>query len=211
MSTMSDYVYELKAKIGLEDGEFRSQLQEDGNLMKNTDSEVQQRANKMSKNMLTITGVGAAAVGAFAVSSVKTASTFDTAMSQVAATLGTTSDNVQELRDKALEMGKSTKYTAAEAAEGLNILAMSGYDATDSIAMIEDVLHLAAAGTIDMASAASYITGAMKGFNDETKTAADYADVMAKGATLANTSVSAFFTFSAISTASSFCTHLCVF
>ena len=56
--------------------------------------------------------------------------------------------------------------------------------------MIEDVLHLAAAGSMDMASAAGYISGAMKGFNDETKDSVYYADLMAKGATLANTSVS---------------------
>lgn len=87
-------------------------------------------------------------------------------------------------------MGAATNFSAAQAAEGLNILAMSGFDAAQSMEMIEDVLHLAAAGSMDMASAAGYISGAMKGFNDETKDSVYYADLMAKGATLANTSVS---------------------
>lgn len=140
------------------------------------------------------------AMTAFGVSSVKTGMEFDSAMSQVAATLGLTmsdiADNVegagdtfQALRDKAREMGGSTIFSAQEAAEGLNILAMSGYDATSSMEMIEDVLHLAAAGSMDMASAAGYVSGAMKGFNDATKDSGYYADLMAKGATLANTSV----------------------
>ena len=187
---MADYVYELMAKIGLDDAEYQRKLREDGKLSKNTSAELYAAATRMKQGMLLLTGAGIAAVGAFAVSSVKTAGEFDVAMSQVAATMGTTVDEIDELREKALEMGKSTKYTASQAAEGLNILAMSGYKAEDSIAMIEDVLHLAAAGGMDLASAAGYISGAMKGFNDETKDSQYYADLMAKGATLANTSVS---------------------
>lgn len=146
-----------------------------------------------------ITAVTAAAAG-FAASSVKTGMEFDSAMSQVSATMGMTVQDIQNnvngagdtfnaLREKALEMGSTTKFTAQEAAEGLNILAMSGYNAEESMNMIEDVLHLAAAGSMDMASAAGYVSGAMKGFNDKTKDAAYYADLMAKGATLANTDV----------------------
>ncbi len=145
-------------------------------------------------------GAATASVGLFAKSSVETGKQFETAMSQIAATLGITVDDIERnvdgagdtftaLREKALEMGRSTKFTSQEAAEGLNILAMSGYDAEHSIAMIEDVLHLAAAGSMDMASAAAYVSGAMKGFADDTKSAAYYADLMAKGATLANTDV----------------------
>lgn len=139
-------------------------------------------------------------MGAFAASSVKTGMEFDSAMSQVAATMGMTTLDIEKnvdyagdrfdmLRSKALEMGSATKFTAQEAAEGLNILAMSGYGATEAVGMIEDVLHLAAAGSMDMANAAGYISGAMKGFADDTKDAQYYADLMAKGATLANTDV----------------------
>ena len=140
------------------------------------------------------------AMVAFGTSAVKTGSEFDSSMSQIAATLGLTMDDIknnvggagdtfQALRDKAQEMGASTNFSASEAAEGLNILAMSGFDAEQSMDMVEDVLHLAAAGSMDMASAAGYVSGAMKGFNDETKDSGYYADLMAKGATLANTSV----------------------
>lgn len=155
---------------------------------------------------LIATGLAAATAGvvAFGKSSVDAGMGFDSAMSQIAATLGWTTEEINSnaerngvmvgdtfdaLRAKAAEMGSSTVYSAQEAAEGLNILAMSGYDAEQSMSMIEDVLHLAAAGSMDMASAAGYVSGAMKGFNDETKDSGYYADLMAKGATLANTSV----------------------
>lgn len=129
------------------------------------------------------------AVG-FLKDSLETGMGFDSAMSQVAATMGTTVDEITELRDKAKEMGAATNYSATQAAEGLNILAMSGYDAEHSMEMLEDVLHLAAAGGMEMSEAAGDISGAMKGFGDASKDSAYYADLMAKGATLANTSVS---------------------
>lgn len=140
------------------------------------------------------------AVAGFAAASVKVGASFDSAMSQVAATLGFTVNDIENnvngagetfdrLREKAREMGGSTIYSAQESAEALNILAMSGFDAEQSISMVEDVLHLAAAGSMDMASAAGFVSGAMKGFADDTKDAQYYADLMSKGATLASTSV----------------------
>ena len=146
-----------------------------------------------------LAGAGAAAT-AFAADAVSVGKEFDSSMSQVAATLGMTTEEIannidgagdtfQALRDKAQEMGAATNFSASQAAEGLNILAMSGFDAEKSISMVEDVLHLAAAGSMDMASAAGFISGTMKGFADETNTSAYYANLMAKGATLANTDV----------------------
>ena len=129
------------------------------------------------------------AVG-FLKDSVATGMGFDSAVSQIAATMGKSVDQITELRDKAKEMGAATNYSATQAAEGLNILAMSGYDAEHSMGMLEDVLHLAAAGGMEMSEAAGDISGAMKGFGDASKDSAYYADLMAKGATLANTSVS---------------------
>ena len=146
-------------------------------------------------------GAAVGAVGAFGMSAVNTGIEFDSAMSQVSATMGMTTadiagnvngagDTFEALRDKAKEMGAATNFSATQAAEGLNILAMSGFDATSSMDMIEDVLHLAAAGGMEMAESADFIAGSMKGFNDSTKDSAYYADLMAKGATLASTSVS---------------------
>lgn len=189
-------VFELVAKLRLDSSEYEAgvknakdsgeKLSKASKGLKALDNGV----NKILKVGAVAATAAAAGMTAFAKSAVDTGMGFDAAMSQVAATLGTTVDQIGELRAKAQEMGASTVYSAKEAAEGLNILAMSGYDADQSIGMIEDVLHLAAAGGMDMASAAGFISGAMKGFADDTKDAGYYADLMAKGATLANTSVS---------------------
>lgn len=168
-----------------------------------TDAAGKSSGESMGKKLVgALTGVVAAAgIGKTIKDAIMTDMDFDTSMSQIAATLGMTADQIRSnadgigdtfkaLRDKAQEMGAATNFSASEAADGLNILAMSGFTAEQSMDMIGDVLHLAAAGSMDMADAAGYVSGAMKGFSDSTRDSAYYADLMAKGATLANTNVS---------------------
>ena len=63
------------------------------------------------------------AVSSFTKNSVSAGMSFDTAMSQVAATMGKSVDEIQELRDFAKEMGATTKYSATESAQALNYMA----------------------------------------------------------------------------------------
>lgn len=114
---------------------------------------------------------------------------FESSVSQIAATMGKTTDEISDLTEKAKEMGATTQFSATEAAQGLNILAMSGLNTEEQIAGIEKVLNLAAAGGLTLESAASYTTGTVKGFGDTMENAQYYTDLMAKGATLANTNV----------------------
>jgi TP901 family phage tail tape measure protein len=157
-------------------------------------------ARKIGEAFVDMASQAGGAVKSFVEDSINVGATFERSVDQIAATLGYSAEDIANnvdgaadkmgaLEAKAKEMGASTNFTATQAAEGLNILAMSGYDAEHSIAMIEDVLHLAAAGSMDMAQAAGFVSGAMKGFNDETKDSGYYTDLMAKGATLANTNV----------------------
>ena len=142
-----------------------------------------------------ITAAGAAVVG-LAKSSIDTGKAFDSSMSQVAATMGTTVDQIEFLADAAKEMGATTSFTASEAADGLNILAMAGMDMKESVtataesaSLLETTLNMASAGALSLEDSAGYLTGTLKGFGDEASNAQFYADLMAKGATLANTSV----------------------
>ena len=132
---------------------------------------------------------GSAAAVAFTKTSIDAGMNFDTAMSQVAATMGTTVDKIGNVKAKAEEMGRTTKYTATEAAEGMNILAQAGLSADEQISGIGTVLNLASAGAMSLEESASYTAGAVKGFGDSMSNASYYADLMAKGATLANTDV----------------------
>lgn len=141
---------------------------------------------KTSLGVFTSYVAGATAV---ATASIKVGKDFETANSQLAATMGKTVDQIKPLTEKAKELGETTSFSATEAAEGLNILAMSGLNAKEQISTIEPVLNLASAGTLSLAEASSFTTGAVKGFKDEMKNTNYYTDLMAKGATLANTDV----------------------
>lgn len=193
-------VFELVAKLGLDTSEYDKGLEQAGKTGQSFGSKVGGVLKGAGKAAAIGIGAATTAVVGFAKASIDTGKEFDVSMSQIAATLGLTVDDIENnvngagdtftsLRDKAKEMGAATNFTASQAADGLNILAMSGYDANESMSMIEDVLHLAAAGAMDMGSAAKYVSGTMKGFNDKSKTSGYYANLMAKGATLANTNV----------------------
>ncbi len=146
---------------------------------------VAEGANKVANATKGIT----VAVTAVATASIKTSADFETAMSQLAATMGTTRDQIDDLADFAKEMGAATSFSAVEAAEGLNTLALAGLTAKEQMAALPTVLDLAAAGAMDMATAASYVVGAVKGFSDSMENSAYYADLIAKGATMAATDV----------------------
>lgn len=130
-----------------------------------------------------------AAVSGFAATSVKTGMEFDSAMSQVAATMGKTTDEIQELRDFAQEMGATTAFSATQAAEALNYMALAGYDAETSIAMLPNVLNLAAAGSIDLASASDMITDAQSALGLTLEQTNAMVDQMAAASSKSNTSV----------------------
>ena len=128
----------------------------------------------------------------------QTGKSFETATSQIAATMGKSKDEITNIIDEAERLGATTKFTATEAAEGFNILAMSGLKAEEQIATIGDVLNLAAAGAESMDASAQQVVGTMKGFSMELDGVTDginnsqyVADLLAKGATLAATDVNA--------------------
>ena len=85
----------------------------------------------------------------------KTAADFDTAMSKVAAVSGATGKDLDALRDKAREMGAKTKFSASEAAEAMNYMAMAGWKTEDMLSGIEGVMNLAAASGEDLATTSS--------------------------------------------------------
>lgn len=125
-------------------------------------------------------------------SSVGVGMTFDASMSQVAATMGTTVDQIGNLTKVAKEMGSSTKFTATQAADALNYLALAGYDAAKAAEVLPSVLNLAAAGGMDLAYASDLVTDAMASLNIEAnkQNVDDFGNKLAMAASKANASVS---------------------
>lgn len=180
---------ELFVTLAIKDTAYKQGLKDaEGNASSST-SKIGGAFKAVGKVAKTAMVAGSAAAVAFTKTSIDAGMNFDTAMSQVAATMGTTADKIGNVKAKAEEMGRTTKYTATEAAEGMNILAQAGLSADEQISGIGTVLNLASAGAMSLEESASYTAGAVKGFGDSMSNASYYADLMAKGATLANTDV----------------------
>lgn len=129
------------------------------------------------------------AVGAFAASSVEVGKSFDSSMAQVAATMGVTVDEIDELREYAKDMGAKTAFSATQASEALNYMALAGYDASQSMEMLPNVLNLAAAGDMELARASDMVTDAQSALGLEMKDMEGFVDQLAKTASKSNTSV----------------------
>lgn len=180
---------ELFVTLAIKDTAYKQGLKDaEGNASSST-SKIGGAFKSVGKVAKTAMAAGSAAAVAFTKTSTDAGMSFDSAMSQVAATMGTTVDKIGDVKAKAEEMGRTTKYTATEAAEGMNILAQAGLSADEQISGIGTVLNLASAGAMSLEESASYTAGAVKGFGDTMSNASYYADLMAKGATLANTDV----------------------
>ena len=138
------------------------------------------------KKLLPVTG----AVTALGTAAVKTAADFDSAMSQVAAVSGATGSDLEALRDKAREMGAKTKFSASEAAEAMNYMAMAGWKTGDMLDGIEGIMNLAAASGEDLATTSDIVTDALTALGLSAADSGHFADILAAASSNANTNVS---------------------
>ena len=153
------------------------------------DEVMQNVGNKISgagEKLMPITA-GVTALGTLAV---KTGADFDSAMSKVAAVSGATGEELDALRDKARDMGSKTKFSASEAAEAMNYMAMAGWKTEDMLSGIEGIMNLAAASGEDLATTSDIVTDALTAFGLTAADSGHFADVLAAASSNANTNVS---------------------
>lgn len=164
---------------------------------KNALSQATKGLGSITKTVASATAAAAAAVGAMGIAAINTGREFEGAMSQVAATMlidKTTAEGqkaFETLENAARECGASTAFSATEAAEALNYLALAGYDADKAATALPTVLKLAGAGAMDLASASDMVTDSMSALGIEATEAnlTQFSDQLAQTASKANTSV----------------------
>lgn len=183
-------LFDLVAVLTLNKSDFSSGL-------KSAEGEASNFGNKIKSGFGTIAKVGGALMTAttgamigFGKSAVAAGADFDKAMSQVAATMGKSVSEIQDLRNFAQEMGSTTSFSATEAAEALNYMALAGYDAETSMMMLPNVLNLAAAGDMELARASDMVTDAQTALGLSLEDTNVMVDQMAKISSTTNTSVS---------------------
>ena len=114
---------------------------------------------------------------------------FDDTMRKVKATSGATGNEFNQLRTKALQMGRDTKFTASESAEAMNYMALAGWDTKDMLKGVGGVMNLAAASGEDLASVSDIVTDNLTAFGMKAKDSTHFADVLAQTSSKANTDV----------------------
>lgn len=122
--------------------------------------------------------------------SIKVGSSFEAGMSKVQAVSGASNEQLQRLSDKAKEMGATTKFSATEAADAMNYMAMAGWKTEDMLNGIDGIMNLAAASGEDLATTSDIVTDALTAFGLSASDSTHFADVLAAASSNANTNVS---------------------
>lgn len=143
-------------------------------------------AGQLGVTLTTTVTAAAAAAGTMAVT---TFTSFDDAVKQVQATMGATAEDMELITAAAKEMGADTRYSATNAAEALNYLALAGYDAQQACTALPKVLALAQAGNMNLAYASDLATDAMSALGLGIGDLSTFTDQMARTSQKANTSI----------------------
>lgn len=195
-------LYDLMIKIGVDTSELDSAMQKAKDSVNGFGSTAK---GVFAGNLLYdgVKKIGSAMVD-FGKDSIQTGMNFDKAMSQVQATMLKSNEEMENsigsvdtayghfegnLREFAQFLGENTAFSATQAAEALNYMALAGYSTQQSMDMLPNVLSLAAAGHIDLAKASDMVTDAQTAMGIEFQDMSQVIDEMAKAASTGNTSV----------------------
>ena len=181
-------------KISKNVGTFKKDLEGAGTSgktsMESLGQSMQQVGTKMTATGKVMTATVTTPIVALGTAAVKTAADFDTQMSKVQAISGATGSDMQKLRDKAREMGAKTKFSASEAGQGFEYMAMAGWKTGDMLDGIEGIMNLAAASGENLGTTSDIVTDALTAFGLKAKDSGHFADVLAAASSNANTNVS---------------------
>ena len=183
----------LKAGEGMADGTVIIDTELDNSGIETNLNKLETLTKTGLKGLTTAVGAVGGAIVGLGAAATTVGMDFESSMSQVAATMGITVDEIAngseafELLEK--EAGKTTKYSASQSAEALNYLALAGYEAEEAVEALPTVLNLAAAGGLDLAYASDLVTDSMSALGLEMDSLEGFVDQLAKTSQKSNTSV----------------------
>ena len=142
------------------------------------------RFNIVAKQMVRVLGVGlAVAAGA----AVRSFANLQQTMAQVRGITQATERQFARLNAQALQLGRTTRFTAQQVAEGQLLLARAGLDVGEIIAALPGTLSLAQAAAVEVGQAADIVTNALASFRKGADETQRFVDVLAKTTVSANT------------------------
>lgn len=194
-------LFEIAFRLGASiDPSMRNSFNQANKYLNNLD----RKTNQTSKNskglnailfplkgtLLGIAGAAGAAASALAGIGIKKSMDFEEQLSSIQALTGATNKEMKQMSDLALEMGSKTKYSALEAAQGIEELLKAGITpAQVKAGSLEAALNLATAGGLDLAQSAEIMSTALNSFKNDSLKASDAANILAGTANASATSV----------------------
>lgn len=207
---MASNVFEIYAKLGLDTSAYDKALDDAMRRAQAASGDIDglgtgatKTSGAMSKFGTVVKGgvtgalkVAGAAIGAATTAVVglgtyaaKTGMEFESQMSKVQAISGATGDELEALEDKAEEMGAITKFSATEAGQAYEYMAMAGWKTSDMLGGIEGIMNLAAASGESLATTSDIVTDALTAFGLAAEDSGHFADVLARASSSSNTNV----------------------
>lgn len=163
-------------------GKFSTEMQSATRQLQKTGKQMQE----IGKQMSTYITAPLVALGGF---SSKISMDFDDSMRKVMATTNATEVEFKSLQSTAEQMGAQTRYSASEAAEAMNYMALAGWKSQQIIEGIPGVLSLAAASGEGLGLVSDILTDGLTAMGKGAGDAAQFVDVLAAASSNSNTTV----------------------
>lgn len=188
---------DLKTQIDIDNAalkDLQNQMKEFGNVsaqhLKAVGSKMQEVGGQISDVGKTMTTKVTMPIVAGFGYAVKSAADFESQMSKVQAISGSGADQMAQLEEKARAMGETTKFSAVEAGEGLEYMAMAGWKTEDMLNGLDGIMYLAAASGEELGTTSDIVTDALTAFGMKAEESSHFADILAAASSNANTNVS---------------------
>lgn len=133
--------------------------------------------------------VGMMGLGMGIADTINTYKNFQAQMSTVQAISGATGDSLKRLTDKAKEMGATTQFSATEAGQAMEYMAMAGWSDQQMLSGISGIMNLAGASGENLARVSDIVTDALSAFGLKAEESGHFADVLAAATSKSNTNV----------------------
>lgn len=133
--------------------------------------------------------MGLMGIGMGIADTINTYKNFQAQMSTVQAISGASAESMKDLTAKAKEMGATTQFSATEAGQAMQYMAMAGWENQQMIDGIGGVMNLAGASGESLARVSDIVTDALSAFGLKAGDAGHFADVLAAATSKSNTSV----------------------
>ncbi len=188
-------VFTLMAEVAVDTGRFGRDMQQVESRADRTAASFTRMGGNLQMAGRTMTQAGGALTTLTApilglgVAALAMGGQFESSMNRVGAITGATGEAFDGLADLAKELGRTTQFSASQSADAMQFLAMAGFTVDEIMTALPGTLNLAAAGQLDLATAADIASNVLTGMGLEAAEIGRVNDVMALTANRANTNI----------------------